>query len=358
MDKEVNIQKIIQSVQSSEGENFQYNETAILAEYQKKAANTSSLAIKILSIFGGFFATQTFLGFLALMRLFESEIAILITGIIFIIAAIWLNKTHDKLIFDTLSISTYVTGFVLLGIGLSGLNVEENPLIFIILVVSLLTLLVNQTYMLSFIAVINVSGCLLAFIIFNKSYEFFHLYNISIAYTLAYVILNEAKIITFNKKLSKLYDPTRIGLIFSLLFGLVILVNRAVFEMPTSFIWLSSVLLLIGVIYLVSQIMKRMNITDKKQQIIIYILSVLVLSSTIFAPSILGAILIMLLSFFVNYKTGLVIGITALAYFVSQYYYDLNLTLLVKSIILFSSGILFIVFFLFTRKKHIANEKV
>lgn len=358
MDKELNIKEIIESIQSSEGENFQYNEAAILAEYKKKDANKSSLAIKILSIFGGFFATQTFLGFLAVMRLFESEVAILTTGIIFIIAAIWLSKTFDKLIFDTLSISTYVTGFVLLGVGLNGLNVEENPLVFIILVVSLLTILVNQTYMLSFIAIITISSCLLAFIILNKSYEFFHLYNISIAYTLAYLILNEAKIITFNKKLSKLYDPIRIGLIFSLLFGLIILVNRKMFEMPTSFIWLSSVLLLIGVMYLVSQIIKRMDITNKKQQVIIYILSVLVLSSTIFAPSILGAILIILLCFFVNYKTGLVIGVTALAYFVSQYYYDLNLTLLVKSIILFSSGILFIVFFLFTNKKHIANEKV
>lgn len=358
MDKESNIKEIIESIQSSEGENFQYNEAAILAEYKKKDANKSSLAIKILSIFGGFFATQTFLGFLAVMRLFESEVAILTTGIIFIIAAIWLSKTFDKLIFDTLSISTYVTGFVLLGVGLNGLNVEENPLVFIILVVSLLTILVNQTYMLSFIAIITISSCLLAFIILNKSYEFFHLYNISIAYTLAYLILNEAKIITFNKKLSKLYDPIRIGLIFSLLFGLIILVNRKMFEMPTSFIWLSSVLLLIGVMYLVSQIIKRMDITNKKQQVIIYILSVLVLSSTIFAPSILGAILIILLCFFVNYKTGLVIGVTALAYFVSQYYYDLNLTLLVKSIILFSSGILFIVFFLFTNKKHIANEKV
>lgn len=357
MDNQFNIKEIIQTVQSSEGENFQYNEAEILAAYQKKEANKSSLAIKILSIFGGFFATQTFLGFLGLMMLFESELSMLFVGIVFIVGSVWISKTYDKLIFDTFSISTYVTGFVLLGVGLYGLNVEENPLIFIILAVSLLTIFVNQTYMLSFIAIITISGCLLAFIIVNKSYEFFNLYNILIAYILVYVFLSEAKIITFNKELSKLYNPMRIGLIFSLLFGLVISVNRVAFEMPTSFIWLSSVLLLVGVMYLVFQTVKRMNITDKKQQILIYILSVLVLSSTIFAPSILGALLIILVSFYVNYKTGLAIGIIALAYFISQYYYDLNLTLLVKSIILFSSGILFIVFFLFT-KKYMSNEKI
>lgn len=357
MNKELKLKEIIQAIHNSEGENFKYNEPAILAEYKKEDANKSSLAIKILSIVGGLFATLTFIGFLALMRLFESEAAILITGICFIIVAIWLNKAFDKLIFDTLSISIYVTGLVMLGAGLTLLDVGENELIFIILVVSLLTLFVNQTYMLSFMAVTAFTGCFLAFIIVNKSYEFFHLYNSAIALLLVYVFLNEGKIITFNKNSSKLYNPMRIGLIFSLLVGLIISVNREVFDMPTSFIWISSILLLAVVMYLVFQIVKRLEITDNKKQALIYMLSVLVLSSTIFAPSILGAIIIILLSFFVNYKTGLAIGIIALIYFITQYYYDLNLTLLVKSIILIASGILFIVFFLFT-KKFTSNEKI
>ena len=60
----------------------------------------------------------------------------------------------------------------------------------------------------------------------------------------------------------------------------------------------------------------------------------------------------------VNYKTGLVIGIISFIYFISQYYYDLNFTLLTKSIILFSSGIVFILFYLFTNKKLNTNEKI
>jgi len=82
------------------------------------------------------------------------------------------------------------------------------------------------------------------------------------------------------------------------------------------------------------------------------------LVSTIFSPSISGAMIIVLLSFLVNYKTGLAIGIISLIYFISQYYYDLNFTLLTKSIILFSSGIVFLLFYLFTTKKLNSNEKI
>ena len=45
-------------------------------------------------------------------------------------------------------------------------------------------------------------------------------------------------------------------------------------------------------------------------------------------------------------------------YFISQYYYDLNFTLLTKSILLFSSGVLFLLLYLFTHKNLTQNEKI
>jgi len=110
--------------------------------------------------------------------------------------------------------------------------------------------------------------------------------------------------------------------------------------------------------YLVYSIIKINEIKTVKSKVLIYALSVLILIPTIFSPSISGAIVIVLLSFLVNYKTGLAIGIISIIYFVSQYYYDLNFTLLTKSIILFVSGIIFLVFYLFTTKNLSANEKI
>lgn len=358
MNKDTEIHELLKSVQNFEGNQIQMNEPAILAEYHKKDANKTSLAIKILSIIGGVFATQVFLGFLSLMGLFDSNIALLITGFIFVIAALFINRTFDKVIFDTLSISIYVAGLVLIGIGMRFFELNNSSIALVILVIASISLIVNQTYILSFMAVLTVCSALLSLIIINKVYGFIHAYNILMAVMLTYVILNEAKIMTTNKILSKLYNPIRIGLIFSLLLGLIVSVNREVFDMHIGFIWISSILMLILVMYLVAQIIEIIGVNDQKKRIMIYALTVLVLSSTIFAPSILGAILIILLCFLVNYKTGFVIGIIALIYFFSQYYYDLSLSLLNKSIILISSGILFLVFYVFINKKSLKNEKI
>ncbi|WP_417936263.1 DUF4401 domain-containing protein [Flagellimonas ochracea] len=72
---------------------------------------------------------------------------------------------------------------------------------------------------------------------------------------------------------------------------------------------------------------------------------------TLFAPGISGSLLIVLLCFKVNYKTGFIIGIISLIYSIGQYYYDLSFTLLTKSIILFLSGVLLLVFYMVFNKK-------
>ena len=118
MDKLTSKRALLDSIRLSEGAKFECDENAIYEEYTTQGENKSSLAIKVLSIFGGFLATLSFLGFLAIAGLYNSEFGLLIFGIGFIISAIWLNKAYDKLIIDTFSISIYVIGFALLSFGL------------------------------------------------------------------------------------------------------------------------------------------------------------------------------------------------------------------------------------------------
>src|SRR5690606_13137026 len=102
---------------------------------------------------------------------------------------------------------------------------------------------------------------------------------------------------------------------------------------------------------------KRFGVAGRKK-VLTLVLCLFTLLPTLYAPSISGALLIVLLSFLVNYRTGFAIGIIALIYFVVQYYYDLNLSLLTKSIILFSSGTVFLVFYFFFTKMTKDNEKI
>lgn len=357
MDKLTNKKAILESIQLSEDSKFEYDENAILSEYQKQGENKSSIPIKVLSIFGGFLATLAFLGFLAITGLYESEFGLLIFGMGFIISAIWLNKEYDKLIIDTFSISIYVIGFALLAFGLTGLKVDENIIVILISIIALCSLFITQNYILSFVSILAISSSFLTLIILNDLYILIHLFIALNTLLLAYFFLNEAKIISSNRKLSKLYNPIRIGLIISLLSGLVTIGKRYLIPISHDHIWLSSIIMILVISYLVYTITKIIEIESVKSKILIYSLSSLILISTIFSPSITGAIVIILLCFLVNYKTGLLIGIISLIYFISQYYYDLNFTLLTKSIILISSGIVFFLFYLFTNKKPNTNEK-
>ena len=298
MDKLTSKKALLDRIRLSEGAKFECNEKAILEEYHTQGENKSSLAIKILSIFGGFLATIAFLVFFAIAGLYNSELGLLLFGIAFIISAIWLNKAYDKLIIDTFSISIYVIGLALLAFGLTEMNVDENVIALLISLIALCSLVITQNFILSFISVLAISGSFLFLIISNGSYNLIHLYVAVNTLILTYVFLNEAKIISTNKKLAQLNNPIRIGLIISLLFGLVSIGKRHLVPISQDYIWLSSIALILVSMYLVYTILKINEISTFKTKGMIYTLSALILVSTIFSPSISGAIIIYFIELF------------------------------------------------------------
>jgi len=357
MKNKYNIQELLDYLQNSEDKDLNFDEEAIFANYQKDDGN-QSLAIKILSVFGGILASFAFLGFLFIAGLYNSDIGLVAFGGIFIAVSIWVNKEYDKIIVETVSVSFFIIGFILLGFGCDQLKMNENFISIIFIIVAVGSLSIVQNYILSFVSILIINGSILTLIISNKGYDLTHLYVSSIALTMNYVFLKEAKIITTNNTLSKLYNPVKTGLIFSFLSGLVILGKKGILPVSLDYIWLSSIIIIYLIVYLISNLFNILSISETRHKIGIYIFTILTLLPTALSPAISGAILLILLSFLVNYKTGLVLGIASFIYFISQYYYDLNFTLLTKSILLFSTGVLFIALYLFTNKKLTANEKV
>jgi hypothetical protein len=349
--------ELLEYFQSTDENLLKFDEDAIVSAYQKNNDN-QSLSIKILSIFGGILASLAFLGFLFIAGLYNSDIGLLVFGGLFIAGSIWINKEYDKIIIDTVSVSSFIIGFILIGFGLGQLNVNEDIISIVFIIIAFSSLSIVQNYILSFVSVLIINGSFLTLIISNNTYNFIHFYVSVIALITVFLFVNEAKILTTNKAFSKLYNPIRIGLVFSLLSGLVFLGKRGILPVSTDYIWISSIIIISLIIYLISKLFNLFDITESKHKIIIYIFTILTLLPTALSPAISGAILVILLSFMVNYKTGLAIGIISFIYFISQYYYDLNFTLLTKSILLFSSGILFIGLYLFTHKKLTSNEKV
>lgn len=351
MHKEVNTSGLLEKFSAIAGDTFTYDEGAIHESYASLRDNRSSLSIKALSVFGGLLATLTFLGFLALAEVYESELASMLLGVGFIAVAIYLNKMYSRLIIDTASITLYVAGVFLFVFALSLMDSHDNLAAIIVILMGLCTLYVTQNFMLSFVAAVTISSSVLSMIFTNRVFYMAHVYIGCNAVLLVYWILHEAKIIAQRNKLSKLYDPLRIALIVSFLLGLIVIGKKGIIPIVHNTVWLSTILLAPAVAYTIYQTIRALKVTSPQTKIAIYSLSVLFLVPTGLAPSILGAILVVLLCFLVNYKTGLVFGLVGLIYFISQYYYDLNLTLLVKSIILFASGVILLLFYVFLSKK-------
>ncbi len=358
MPKEEYIEELIASIQQSEGGYFQADKQIITQAYIKEEENKSGLAIKVLAIFGGFLASLAFIGFLFITGILKSGIGLIVFGILLLGIAVGVSKIYDKTLHTTASIAMYLIGILLINLGCAELNLDVNIIALITFGIGLLTLVINQTLIISFVSIIISSISLLVLILSNDYHFWIHIYTVAMTIIFTYMILYEAKMIISSIQLSKLYIPIRIGLLFSVLFGLIAIGKKGLTNVSSDSIWISSIPLFIIVLYVVYNILQHLNIKDQKKKTIIYILSILMLLATVFAPSILGALLIILLCFLVRYITGVVIGIIALIYFVSQYYYDLNYTLLAKSAILFVSGVLFLVFHLFIRKKNNDYEEV
>ncbi|WP_420603563.1 DUF4401 domain-containing protein [Flagellimonas sp.] len=357
MEKAGIVKSLLEDIKSSEGEGFVCDENALFDAIENEDGKQSNLAIKLLSVFGGFLGSLAFFGFLAIAGIFDNDFGPLGIGIVSIVAALVLNKLSSSLILDTFGVCFYIVGIVCLAFGLVYLEIDENTVAFLIALVALATLFIVQNYIQSFIAMITMATCFLTLIIHNDAYLLMHLYLGFYTLTLVFWSLNEAKLITQDNKLAQLYDPVRIGLVFSLLFGLIAVGKRDLIPISHSHLWISSLFTMASILYLVPYIIKVVKMQDRKHQTMVYVLSVLTLLPSLFCPSISGAILILLLGFYINHKTTLVIGIVSLIYFVSQYYYDLHFTLLTKSIILISSGLVFIAFYLFTLKMLKKDEK-
>lgn len=350
------IQALLDFFQARTSREIRFDKEPIFKELSQH--NDQALIIKVLSVLGGLAATVAFILFLFVTGLYDSALALIISGSAFIVAAVFIQNKLDTVLVDTICVSAYLVGFVLLGMGMSEQTLDFNVILWLLLLISLLTLFFIKNYMLSFVSVLLINGFIYALLYNNNLYGSIHFQVAILAFLLALLFLKEAKIATMRNLISRIYNPFRAGVIVSFIAALFMISKSGIFAFFTSFISISTVVIISSIVYLLSKVCKLLLITSKMQKLFVYMITIILLLPTILYPLISGAILLMLLSFLHNYKTGLVIGIVTFIYAISQYYYDLNLSLLTKSILLFVSGILFLLLYLFTHKKLNSDEKI
>lgn len=315
----------------------------------------NNLTIHVVSIIGGILTAVFLLGFLALSSIIDSQESSLIAGCVLMITTLTISRLVIKPFLDAMNITLYIAGCVLLAFGISE---NVNILFGVLIAVSILTFVLSKGFILPFLSVI----------LFNISLfgEIAHLFSSWYPLQIAVVPIVAGFLLTNlyeTKLLSRLeksdyspkYRPFHAGLFIS---SITALSGTSIHYLTMGMNeWVISLFLWIGILLMVQRIMRVMEVKSPASQAGIYLLSILICVPTFFAPYLSGSLLLILICFHYGYKAECGAALLLFIYAISKYYYDLNISLLSKSITLFFIGIALIAAWYFFTQKSTKHEK-
>ena len=320
-------------------------------------AQKHNLTIQVVSTIGGILTAIFFLGFLVLANIIRSETSSMILGSLLIIATLTMSRIIIRPFLDAMNITLYIAGCALVSFGISS---NTHFLFFVLIGISVLTFFLSKGFILPFLSVI----------LFNISVFGEGGYIFSSFYPLQIAVIPILGIYLFTTSVeTKLfqsigypfkYKPLHLGLFVSALVSLSGLSLNWLISETNSWITscILSVFIWLGLLLMVQRIMQVMKIEDSVHQVGIYVLCLIICLPTVFAPYLSGSLLLILICFHYGYKTECATAILFFIYAVSKYYYDLNTSLLIKSITLIFIGIAFIAAWYFFTQKRIKYEKI
>lgn len=329
------------------------NKDDLLEEYHRERESEGTIGTKVLAILGAFVATLCFIAFVFLSGLYESLVAIGVMGFLLLFVSWLLNQNENKVGFigGAFAVPLSFCGSIMFLIGFVDAVNSETGMAMLAFLLGMTILALFENKIITFLATIGAAGSLL-FLAHDGFYtDGAHLYVALMALLLFAWVNWEATLITSSAYVSRRYDGIRAGLIMALLMGAYYLSDFRWWSEPErSPNWYASVVLIPLVGYIGWDLLLRFVSSPAERGL--YAAGILtLLLPTFFAPALSATLLVLLLSWKVGYRTGTALAVIALIYFVSRYYYDLNLTLLTKSIVMMASGSLFLIAYLLLRKK-------
>lgn len=301
----------------------------------------SNLSIQVLSILGGLLTAGLLIGFLVSMFIVRSTSSCLIISTLLITTAAILSRTTSKPFLDAINASFYIAGCTLPFLKSS---LDEEILYVCCIGVSIIIFQLSKGVLLPFLSVLLFNLSLTAII---SIFVYDPLQIVIIPIIASFLLLNlfEDRLLTrFSEQQTK---SLHAGFFVSTLLSLGgMSVFTANSELISPFIW-------IGFLVLIHQVAQALQVKNKVTLFGLYLISLVACLPTLYAPYLSGSLLLILICFHYGYRKEFAASILLFIYSVSKYYYDLSLTLLVKSALLFFTGIVFIAAWYFlTQKKN------
>ena len=302
-------------------------------------------------------AASSLMGFLTIINVLDSATSMMVSGSIFCIIAVGSRAIiRQSLFVDQLALALSLVGQVLLigGIGWATDSPRIAAVALIGLELLLIVLYANALH--RFLSTMIIPAALLFLLFDLEMQEMVHILIAALALGAVIIWRNESYFAV--QRTENLYRPLGYGLVISLLYVLILSVV-ATFDrelIKVHYWWISSISLLLILLALVYTILTRLDTAPNIIRLIV-IGTIIVFLTTLQAPGIVAAVLILVLGF--QRGNGLLMGLATafLALFLIIFYYNLELTLLTKSLMLMTTGLaLFGLRFVLMRRFEIARN--
>lgn len=355
MNRKERIMALIAEAALLEQQPFVADEAALLRAGREPA----SLAIRILTVAGGIFGSIAFAVALFISGITESAGSLWALCLLSLGGAIWLNFRSGQIIYDTFTICLFLLGLVFLSAALTVTNdaISERSLLHGVALTSALVGMLARRPVMIFTAFLIINASLFTLMALQENMFLLPWHLSILSVLLTFICLYEARLIVTSRLLLRWLRPLRAGLVFSLTGGLLLYAYRGWIYMPApAFVPVLFLTLMTCICWVLFRLFPILNIHKPRQRLLLTSLFLLLLSPAYLYPALAGAFLILLLGFRNNYRLGFAVGVLFFIYALSRFYYDLHTTLLVKSLFLMGSGVLFLILYFSTQKK-LRDEK-
>jgi hypothetical protein len=328
-----------------EGINPQLKIENFTKDYHALKDKKAPIFVQVLMFVGALLAALFFLGFLAALNLFDSEIVVLFLGVIIIIGALILPyQTKQAVAIEPLGLAILIVGCSMAAFGLvEVLNDAFGGFLIVSLILSTVVLIVAGSHLQKVSAVLCANLSLLGLIMEFRFPIGFNLLILTNAVVVTVLWLKEPDILSGESKLGQWYGAILNGCSVSLLAVLCVFVNSRYLyqdEVYPSYWWILSILLVALVLWTLNETLDL--IKEEKKKIPVMLGMTIALIIIIKAPGIIAGILLLFLGIYSGYRLFAGQGLLAIFFFTMMFYYNMNTTLLLKSMLMVASGLIFL----------------
>lgn len=330
-----------------------FDRKAILKEKNVALMNHSSFAIKFVALLGGIIGSFTLLGAIYALDLSINYVFNLVCALLFWGAVFWVHTKRKQIVFDTILICLVLMASYFSYTFLDDLNYDSTlNNSFLVISIGVICVSFFKNELLSFLGSL---GVLISLFVIATEIDLIwgaSLYLILMIVVITFLFLKESLVLLKNSKARNVYKSMRLA---HILVVLGIFYYTSSFNYLGSFIQLNYLVLisLYGcLVWCVFRIIKEQQYLNKRDILVIVVVGLLMLLPSYMSLGFGFSVLLLLLCFRAQYKTGLILGILSFCYFLFMLYYDLEYTLMVKSLLLMGTGLVFLgLFMLVARKK-------